>query len=393
MKLHRAFVFLFFLEMVFAIMVNVTIDDTLGDSATGAQFTYLPTGGWSFGPTCQACTATPHLNASGTLDKTWHDGTSNGDTNNTSEPLRLASVPFYGTAVYVYCVLSNTETVPDGYSDMTFLIDSHPAGTFVHVPQGGPSLFTYNVSVFANDSLPNGNHTLTIQNGVVGGPKSLVLLDYVVYSYDNGNPTVAPKNLSKKNNSSKIVGGVLGTICILLLGLLGFLWHRQRSYKASISSTDDVSCRPPFGHFVTNWFPKWRSESKLKSNDPPRNSFAFNSSLFVLPIRSRFVAHAHPATPAVVTILPRGPLPDSPNSSHPLQPNRDPPPLNLDSHHEPATILEWRQRTLLEADAMPPRLSVVEADLSSYYEFSTVTHEPAPRTSRPGPRRFTVMNN
>ena len=69
-----------------------------------------------------------------------------------------------------------------GYSDMSFLIDYEPAGSFARAPQGGV-LFDYNVLVFANDTLPLANHTLTIQNGHVGGPKSLVLLDYVVYSY------------------------------------------------------------------------------------------------------------------------------------------------------------------------------------------------------------------
>ena len=73
------------------------------------------------------------------------------------------------------------QTCHSGFTDLTFGIDSEFAGTFVHNPSSSETL-TYNALVYANQSLPDGNHTLTIQNGRVGNPISTVLLDYLVYS-------------------------------------------------------------------------------------------------------------------------------------------------------------------------------------------------------------------
>lgn len=72
-------------------------------------------------------------------------------------------------------------TDPSAYSDMTFLIDSLPAGTFTHL-SFSHDVFQYNTLVFAAKSLSEGNHTLMIQNGELGGSKSLVMLDYIIYS-------------------------------------------------------------------------------------------------------------------------------------------------------------------------------------------------------------------
>jgi hypothetical protein len=67
------------------------------------------------------------------------------------------------------------------YSDMTFLIDSIPVGTF-NRSSFSSNVFQYNALVFAHESLPLSNHTLIIQNGQLGGSKSVVMLDYIVYS-------------------------------------------------------------------------------------------------------------------------------------------------------------------------------------------------------------------
>jgi hypothetical protein len=70
---------------------------------------------------------------------------------------------------------------PSVYSDMRFLIDSLPAGTFTR-SSFSYDAFRYNTLVFAVESLSEGNHTLVIQNGELGGTKSLVMLDYIIYS-------------------------------------------------------------------------------------------------------------------------------------------------------------------------------------------------------------------
>lgn len=67
----RAFLLLLFLSTAMGTLVNVTIDDTLGDLKTGAQVTYLPSGGWKSGTTCQTCPVSSQLVANETLEGTF----------------------------------------------------------------------------------------------------------------------------------------------------------------------------------------------------------------------------------------------------------------------------------------------------------------------------------
>ncbi len=55
----------------FALRVNVTVDDQLGDPLTLNKIVYSPALEWNFGPTCQTCSA--HLDPSQTSSGTWHD--------------------------------------------------------------------------------------------------------------------------------------------------------------------------------------------------------------------------------------------------------------------------------------------------------------------------------
>ena len=64
---------------------------------------------------------------------------------------------------------------------MTFFIDGEQAGTF-ELTATGQNDFSYHVSVFASDPLTSGPHTLTVENGHLGGPQSLALLDYFIYT-------------------------------------------------------------------------------------------------------------------------------------------------------------------------------------------------------------------
>lgn len=45
-----------------AALVNVTIDDELGDSVTGQKIDYLPSSAWNFGPKCKRCKANVDVN-------------------------------------------------------------------------------------------------------------------------------------------------------------------------------------------------------------------------------------------------------------------------------------------------------------------------------------------
>ncbi|OSD05809.1 hypothetical protein PYCCODRAFT_1361583, partial [Trametes coccinea BRFM310] len=156
-------------------LVNVTIDDTYGDELFGTQFLYAPADVWNVGQSCAACTA--HPNPALVHNGTWHDGTTQAG----SDQLTTATVRFEGVAVYVFCIVTRSSTSPDGNSDMTFSIDGQEVGRFVQPPDGDTT-YDYNVPVYVNTSLPPGPHQLVILNGQPNGNKSLILLDYVVYT-------------------------------------------------------------------------------------------------------------------------------------------------------------------------------------------------------------------
>ncbi|KAI0090027.1 hypothetical protein BDY19DRAFT_98976 [Irpex rosettiformis] len=163
--------------------VNITVDDSgLGGSLS--QITYAPPGGWNVGNNCSACTA--HPSPGEAFAGTWHDTTF--PANGTANDLKTASLVFNGSAIYVFCVLAHSFTSPTSTSDMTFYLDGQVVGHFLSVPDGDTT-YDYNVPVYSNALLTPGSHSFTLQGGRVGGSKSLVLLDYIVYSQDLETPT------------------------------------------------------------------------------------------------------------------------------------------------------------------------------------------------------------
>ncbi|KAH8086598.1 hypothetical protein BXZ70DRAFT_899946 [Cristinia sonorae] len=178
--------FLFSHPLIAATLVNITVDDSGPDPITGARIAYSPSDAWSFGQDCTACTARP--DPAQAFMRTWHDGTFNAVPGTTNDPNVVLNATFSfesffvaGSAIYVYCILAHTSVSPDGNSDITFLIDGEAVGSFFQAPNNATN-YGFNVPVYTNASIPSGNHTFTLQNGHVDGPKSLVLLDYIVYT-------------------------------------------------------------------------------------------------------------------------------------------------------------------------------------------------------------------
>lgn len=64
-----------------------------------------------------------------------------------------------------------------------FYIDNELKDTFNKSALGLNDTYDYNVPVFSISSLTLDFHELVLQNGIVNGSKSLVLLDYILYSY------------------------------------------------------------------------------------------------------------------------------------------------------------------------------------------------------------------
>lgn len=86
--------------------------------------------------------------------------------------------------MYVLCAIAQLGSHSTN-SNMTFLIDGKVAGIFSRA-SSGPAGYEYNVTVFSETSLIPGPHNLTIQNGHVNGPRSLVLLDSILYTCVHG---------------------------------------------------------------------------------------------------------------------------------------------------------------------------------------------------------------
>ena len=77
------------------VLLNVSIDDTLGDERNGNMIAYSD--GWNVGQSCVGCTAKP--DASQLFEHTWHDGTYLPVSLGGDGELITASVSFNGVFV------------------------------------------------------------------------------------------------------------------------------------------------------------------------------------------------------------------------------------------------------------------------------------------------------
>lgn len=87
-----------------------------------------------------------------------------------------------GTGVYVYCIVPNLFNGTAITTNITFTVDGQLSDrTFTYVGDNSTNLM-YNVTVYANDSLTNGEHTLILE--ATPGPyaASTVLFDYLKYT-------------------------------------------------------------------------------------------------------------------------------------------------------------------------------------------------------------------
>ncbi|KAL0955662.1 hypothetical protein HGRIS_001889 [Hohenbuehelia grisea] len=174
------FVLLCLTRLSLASLVNVTVDDVFGDPESGSHIVYSSEA-WNDGRNCSGCAAKPE--SSKVFQGTWTDSSFDGSRETV---LQNATLGFSGTAVYVFCVVDIL-----GSTDISFYIDGAAVGSFVQKAGESSQRYQYNTSVYANSSLPDGPHTLTIQNGRIGGGVVSILLDYVVYRY------VSPDSMSE----------------------------------------------------------------------------------------------------------------------------------------------------------------------------------------------------
>ncbi|KAI0091410.1 hypothetical protein BDY19DRAFT_624562 [Irpex rosettiformis] len=149
--------------------VNRTIDDQLGDEATGRLVTYTPPGVWSQGNGCGYCALKPDNHSA--LDGTWHDGFH--DPNRDVEPLAF-EFKFNGTAVYIFNIL-----VKQALTNVNITLDGQLVNTYAHTPDL-TNQFAYNASVFSKENIPYGEHTVGVS--AFGPNQTNVLFDYAIYT-------------------------------------------------------------------------------------------------------------------------------------------------------------------------------------------------------------------
>ena len=235
-------------------LVNITVDDTIGDPTTNSILTFSPSGKWSQGQGCPGCAVhtgntSSTIDVSKVFDGTWHDTTYHpliaGD------PEHLVSLSFTGSAVYAYNVIANQIPFVTTLTNLTFQINGDLVGTYMHIPENTTNTFEYDVLVYANTSLPYGQHTFVMSAG--GSNDSLILFDRIVYTQDSNDSSVTPVPASNSagsispssaaplatstaaSGSSKssppigaIVGGVVGGVISLAVALIVFLSLRAR---------------------------------------------------------------------------------------------------------------------------------------------------------------------
>ncbi|KAJ6582082.1 hypothetical protein B0H19DRAFT_927985 [Mycena capillaripes] len=145
---------------------TATIDDTKGDSNTGAQPVYSPATSFSLNSNCDGCSV--HANPASAFDNTWHDSSQlNG-----AGPVSV-TLSFTGTAIEVFCILAASTT-----TDLAFTLDGSPQKPYSRTPGSSPD-YIYGESVFKVDSLTQGAHQLVVATNNPSG--SLLLFDYAKY--------------------------------------------------------------------------------------------------------------------------------------------------------------------------------------------------------------------
>ncbi|KAF7791382.1 hypothetical protein EIP86_002396 [Pleurotus ostreatoroseus] len=107
--------------------------------------------------------------------------------------MQTAQIQFNGSAIYVFGI---TWQSTNRGSEISFLIDGQVSGSYTNLDPPNDNTYTYNVCLWANDSIGPGLHTFTLQNGQAGGIKSLILLDYIIYSQERDEVVPMPSSIS-----------------------------------------------------------------------------------------------------------------------------------------------------------------------------------------------------
>ncbi|KAF7310027.1 hypothetical protein MIND_00375600 [Mycena indigotica] len=183
--LHLSLLLLILSLRTTAKLVTRTIDDTAGDSATGAVPSYAPADQFSLNSNCGGCVY--HPDPGRTFGGTWHD------TSQVDAQARSVSFSFTGTSVSIFCTLVNRQSPATflGATHLALAVDGAARGTFDHTPDGSAD-FAYQQPVFRVAGLPSARHSVVLTTNSAQG--SYLVFDYASYTFDDGAADPPPAN-------------------------------------------------------------------------------------------------------------------------------------------------------------------------------------------------------
>ena len=87
-----------------------------------------------------------------------------------------------GSGLYIFFILANDLGVNiTTMTNVEFTLDNVQVATFTHYPTTSTN-FDYNQTVYANNSIPYGEHTMTIAPINDSVDSILILFDYLIYT-------------------------------------------------------------------------------------------------------------------------------------------------------------------------------------------------------------------
>ncbi|OBZ79761.1 hypothetical protein A0H81_00334 [Grifola frondosa] len=282
-------------------LTNITIDDMYGDPETGAQFVYTPSDFWNVGQNCNSCAAQP--SPSQAYQGTWHDGSPYTPSSDGEQSgLLSAEISFFGSAIYVFCILAQTITPLNGSSDMSFYIDDELVGTYVHAPTAQPLSYDYNVPVYVNESLPSAPHKFSLVGGRTGST-SLILFDYIVYSRAiesvKSSRVIEPVNTSSSPSASSDPPSVSSSST--MSKPLSLLASDSRTTSSTVqqSLTSSLLASDSRTTFSTSQRSLTTSETTFSIVQPTHTTSALASSSTSAPIAQPTNTASHSSAPIV----------------------------------------------------------------------------------------------
>ncbi|KAJ8520348.1 hypothetical protein ONZ45_g2826 [Pleurotus djamor] len=220
--------------LVIAKPINVTIDDRYGAwPAFGLSQNISYGEGWfdSGFDKCNGCQFLPNMAGfNAALNQTWKRATYERD--KLQDEPKIATFTFNGTAVYVNIIRGPTTAGRiKGNMELLFTLD----GVASRIEDDAkPVVFPQ--TPFSQSSLPQGEHTLTIQNGDPKGKHGscMVFLDSIVYTIDDSmlplmgaeSASNSPSTDTSAGDNVAIAAGICGALAGILLLLLVFVSYR-----------------------------------------------------------------------------------------------------------------------------------------------------------------------